>query len=299
MATSRRTLLKTLSLATTGLAIAGANTALGAAASGTADSTNPPLKGNIKHSVARWTFDDLSIAELCALVKQIGFNAIDLCGPDDWPTLKQHGVYSSLCNGAELNLTDGWCDKRFHEELIQRYHRHIDLVADAGYKSLICFSGNARGIPPIQGMANAIEGLKQVLPHAEQRGITLVMELFNTKVEHPDYMACNSEWGVSLCRSLGSPNFKLLYDIYHMQIMEGDVIRTIRNNYQYFGHYQTAGVPGRHELDETQELYYPAIARAVLESGFKGYFGQEFMPTAKTKAGRAQALKQAIQLCDV
>lgn len=257
------------------------------------------LKGNINHSVSRWTYQDLSIEELCKLVKQLGFGAIDLVGPDDWPVLKKYGIDSSMCNGAELNLEDGWGDSKFHEALIERYHRHIDLVADAGYTNLVCFSGNKRGMTPEEGLNNAEAGLKNILPHAQERGVVLQMELFNSKINHPDYFADNSAWGIELCKRLNSPNFKLLYDIYHMQIMEGDIIRTITDQHQYFGHYHTAGVPGRHEIDETQELYYPAIAKAILATGFKGYLAQEFVPSPESIDGKIESLKNAIRICDV
>lgn len=257
------------------------------------------LKGNIRHSVSRWTYGDLSITELCQLVKQLGFAAIDLVGPEDWPILQQHGIDASMCNGAEINLTDGWSNPQFHPELIQRYRRHIDLVAAAGYKNLICFSGNARGMDRETALQHAVKGLSQILPQAQQRGVVLQMELFNSKVDHPDYLADSSVWGIELCKRLKSDNFKLLYDIYHMQIMEGDIIRTIRDHHQYFGHYHTAGVPGRHEIDESQELYYPAIAKAILATGFSGYLAQEFIPTPTTAAGRVASLAQAIRICDV
>lgn len=257
------------------------------------------LKGRVNHSVARWTFGDLSIEELCILVKKLGFAAIDLVGPEDWPVLKRYGIDSSMCNGAEPNLEDGWCDKQFHDDLVERYTRQIELVAEAGYTNLILFSGNRRGISEEQGLQNAVAGLRRVLPLAEAKGVVLFMELFNSKIDHPDYMADNSAWGVELCRRLGSSNFSLLYDIYHMQISEGDIIRTIRDNIQYFGHFHTAGVPGRHEIDDSQELYYPAIAKAIVESGFEGYLSQEFMPTPNTPEGREQSLRDAIHICDV
>jgi hydroxypyruvate isomerase len=257
------------------------------------------LKGNINHAVARWTYQDLSIEELCQLVKKIGFSAIDLVGPEDWHVLKKYGIDSSMCNGAELNLEDGWCDPRFHDDLIARYRRHIDLVADAGYTNLILFSGNRRGMSDDECWDNAVAGLKQILPYAEKRGVVLFMELFNSKVNHPDYVADNSAWAIELCKRLGSKNFSLLYDIYHMQIMEGDIIRTIRDNIQYFGHFHTAGVPGRHEIDDSQELNYPAIAKAIVDAGFKGYVSQEFIPSAQSIGGRAQALSNAIRICDV
>lgn len=257
------------------------------------------LKGNINHSVSRWTYGDLSIEELCQLVKSIGFGAIDLCGPDDWPVLKKYGLDSSMCNGAELNLTDGWADTAFHKDLVQRYTKLIPEVADAGYKNLVCFSGSKRNLSAEQGLENAVTGLQKILPLAKKHKVVLQMELLNSKVDHPDYLADNSAWGIALCKRLDSPNFKLLYDIYHMQIDEGDVIRTIKNNHSYFGHYHTAGVPGRHEIDDSQELNYGAIALAIKETGFSGYLAQEFIPSPVSKAGRAQSLKQAIHICDV
>ena len=204
-----------------------------------------------------------------------------------------------MCNGAELNLVDGWIHTQFHDELVERYLRHIDLVASAGYTNLICFSGNARGLSSEQGLENALAGLRRIMPAAEKKGVVIQMELFNSKVDHPDYMADNSAWGISLCKALNSEKFKLLYDIYHMQINEGDIIRTIKDNHQYFGHYHTAGVPGRHEIDDTQELNYPAIARAITDIGFKGYLAQEFIPTPKDRLGKIASLKNAVQICDV
>ena len=294
----RRELLKQLAAGAIGASVLGSGLFLSGAASA-APATAGALKGNIRHSVSRWTYGDLSIEELCLLVKSLGFTAIDLVGPEDWPTLKKHGVDSSMCNGAELNLVDGWSDPKFHPQLIERYLKHIDLVAEAGYKNLICFSGNARGMDRETALQNAVTGLKQILPHAEKRGVVLQMELFNSKVDHPDYLADGSAWAIELCKRLNSQNFKLLYDIYHMQIMEGDIIRTIKDNHQYFGHYHTAGVPGRHEIDDSQELNYVAIASAIRDIGFTGYLAQEFVPTPKTKEGRAQSLAQAIRICDV
>lgn len=259
----------------------------------------PNLKGNINHSVCQWSYGFLSLDELCLLVKKLGFGAIDLIGPKDWPTLKKHGIDSSMCNGAQINLIKGWNDKQYHSTLIKNYLEHIELVAAAGYKNLICFSGNRNGMDDGVGLKNCVEGLKQIMSLAEKKGVIIQMELFNSKVDHKDYMADKSAWGVELCKQLGSPNFKLLYDIYHMQINEGDVIRTIKNNHQYFGHYHTAGVPGRHEIDETQELFYPAIMKAIVETGFKGYVAQEYIPTGKDSKEKIAALKKAIKICDV
>jgi hydroxypyruvate isomerase len=254
------------------------------------------LKGNINHSVCRWTFEQLSIEELCVLVKKIGFSAIDLVEPKDFPILKKYGIYSSMCTGAHISLTEGWNETKYHGILINNYLRYIDLVADAGYKNLICFSGNRNGMTNEKGMENCVVGLKQIMDKAEKRDVIIQMELFNSKVNHPDYMADSSSWGIELCKQLGSENFKLLYDIYHMQIMEGDIISTIKKNHNYFGHYHTAGVPGRNEIDDSQELFYPAIMKAIVETGYKGYVAQEFMPLAKDKNA---TLKKAIQICDI
>ena len=257
------------------------------------------LKGNINHSVCRWTYNFLPLDELCTVANKIGLKAIDLIGPKEWNVLKSHGLDSSMCNGAEISLTEGWNHTEYHSTLIKNYTDHINLVADAGYKNLICFSGNKKGMDDETGLKNCVDGLKQIMALAEKRGVIIQMEVFNSKVNHPDYMADNTKWTIELCKRLGSPNFKILYDIYHMQISEGDIIATIKKNHEYFGHYHTAGVPGRHEIDDTQELFYPAIIKAVLDTGFKGYLAQEFIPTATTKEDKIKALKKAVKLCDV
>jgi hydroxypyruvate isomerase len=257
------------------------------------------FKGNINHSVCRWTFNFLKIEELCAVVKKIGFSAIDLVGPTDWPVLKQNGIYSSMCNGAEINLVDGWSHTEFHSTLIKNYTEHIDLVAKAGYKNLICFSGSRRGMDDETGLKNCTDGLKKIIGLAEKNNVILHMELLNSKVDHKDYMCDRSKWGVELVKRIGSPNLKLLYDIYHMQIDEGDVIRTIRDNKQYFGHYHTGGIPGRHIIDETQELYYPAVMKAIIETGFTDYVAQEFVPTGNDNDEKIKQLKKAVKICDV
>jgi hydroxypyruvate isomerase len=254
------------------------------------------LKGNIKHSVCRWTYDFLSLDELCKAVKEIGFSAIDLVGPKDWPTLKKYEVYSSMCNGAEISLTEGWNDKQYHPTLIKNYTEHIKLVADAGYKNLICFSGNRRGLADEIGLRNCAEGLQKILPIAEKNGVVIHMELLNSRIDHPDYMCDKTAWGVQLCKRVSSPYFKLLYDIYHMQIDEGDVIRTIKNNHGFIGHYHTGGVPGRNEINDEQELNYRAIMRAIKETGFNDYVAQEFLPLKQDKVA---SLKAAIIICDV
>ncbi|WP_448633160.1 hydroxypyruvate isomerase family protein [Pedobacter panaciterrae] len=201
-----------------------------------------------------------------------------------------------MCNGAEISIPDGWNDPKFHATLIKNYSEMIPKVAEAGYKQLICFSGNRRGKDDETGLKNCVEGLKQILPIAEKHNVVVVMELLNSKVNHGDYQCDNTPWGVELCKRLGSENFKLLYDIYHMQIDEGNVISTITNNHQYISHYHTAGVPGRNEIDDTQELFYPAIIKAIVATGFKGYLAQEFIP--KSKDGM-KSLREAVNICDV
>jgi hydroxypyruvate isomerase len=258
------------------------------------------LKGNINHSVCSWTYNFLPLSSMCEMVKGMGLTAIDLLAPKDWPTIQQNGITCSMCYTAgKISLTEGWNKPANHEWLIKDFTEAIPLVAKAGYKNLICFSGNRNGMDDETGLKNCVDGLKKIMSLAESNGVIIQMELFNSKVDHKDYMCDKSAWGVELCKRLGSPNFKLLYDIYHMQINEGDIIRTIKTNHQYFGHYHTAGVPGRHEIDETQELHYPAIMKAIVATGFKGYVAQEFIPTGTTSADKIAGLEKAIKICDV
>lgn len=262
---------------------------------GNPSNQNRKLKGNINHSVSRWCFDDIPLDSFLKQIKKFGINAIDLVGPDDWSILQKHNIDCSMCNGAEISLTEGWNDPKYHEELIDRYLKMIPLVAENGYKNLICFSGNRREMDDQTGLKNCVDGLRQIMPTAEKHGVIVQMELFNQQ-DHPDYMCDSTAWGVALCKAIGSDHFKLLYDIYHMQIQEGNIIDTIRKYHTYFGHYHTAGVPGRGEIDQTQELNYSAIAKAVAETGFNGYFSQEFVPKSENKMA---SLKEAIMICDV
>lgn len=261
-----------------------------------ANKISEQLKGNINHSVCRWCYPDLSLEELCQVAKEFGLIGIDLIGPQGWDILKKYNLTSTMCNGAEISLTEGFNDSQYHSVLIDNYLKHIELVANAGFVNLICFSGNKKGMDDETGLQNCIKGLQKILPLAEKLGVVIQMELFNSKINHPDYMCDNTKWGIELCKRLDSPNFKLLYDIYHMQISEGDIIRTITNNHQYFGHYHTAGVPGRNEIDETQELFYPAIMKAIVDTGYKGVVAQEFIPKSKTPL---DSLKKSILICDV
>lgn len=290
----RRKLIQSLGLGTAGLVFSGEGFAAEQLLS------EVSLKGNINHSVCSWTYNFLPLEEMCKMVKQLGFGAIDLLAPKDWPVIQKAGIFCSMCYTAgKISLTEGWNNKNNHGWLIKDFEEAIPLVAKAGYKNLICFSGNRNGMDDETGMNNCAEGLKKIIGLAEKNNVIIQMELFNSKVDHKDYMCDKSKWGVELCKKIGSENFKLLYDIYHMQINEGDVIRTIQDNHQYFGHYHTAGVPGRHEIDESQELFYPAIMRAIVATGFKDYVAQEFIPTGKTNEEKIKALKKAIKICDV
>ena len=193
-------------------------------------------------------------------------------------------------------IEKAWNRPEYHDTLVKIYEAHLKASAKVGAKQVICFSGNRDGMDDEVGMKNCADGLKRILPLAEKLGLTVVMELLNSKVNHKDYMCDHSAWGAGLCEMIGSENFKLLYDIYHMQIMEGDVIATIRKNHRYFSHYHTGGVPGRNEIDETQELYYPAIMRAIVATGYQGFVGQEFQPARKDVLA---SLRQGVEICDV
>ena len=290
---NRRSLLKQLTVGTAALSVSGSIPGF-AAELGHVKSV--ALNGNINHAVCRWCFSQMTVDQLCVESKKLGIKGIDLVGPSDWDTVKKHGLYSSMCNGAEINLVDGWNDPAFHPTLIKNYSEMIPKVSAAGYKNLICFSGSKRGKTDEEGWANCVKGLQQVLPIAEKHGVVLVMELLNSKVDHKDYQCDNTPWGVELCKRLSSEHFKLLYDIYHMQIDEGNVIDTIKKNHQYIAHYHTAGVPGRNEIDDSQELHYPAIMRAIYETGHTGFVAQEFIPKRPDKI---DSLKQGITICDI
>ena len=290
---SRRNLIKNIAIGASAVIAAPAFSF----ASQTETNKNFRLKGNINHSVSRWTFNYLSLDELCEAVKKLGFNAIDLVKPKDWPTLQQHGIYSSMCyTDGDNNLNKGLNNPIYHENLIKEYLETIPIMAKAGYKNLICFTGKREGMDDETGMKNCMDALKKILPFAEKNGVTMVMELLNSKIDHKDYMCNHVEWGAELCKRISSDNFKLLFDIYHMQIQQGDIIRNIRDYHQYIAHYHTGGIPGRHEINDTQELYYPAVMKAIVETGFKGYVAQEFVPTKKNKL---DSLKEAIKICDV
>jgi hydroxypyruvate isomerase len=254
------------------------------------------LKNNINHSVCQWCYNDIPLDRLCEAAKGMGIKSIDLLNPDQWPTAQKHGLTCAMAYASGLGLTKGFNDLTFHEQLLKDYSTNIPKAAAAGFKNVICFSGNANGLSSDQGLENCARGLEPVLKIAAKNNIQVCMELLNSKVDHKDYQCDHTAWGIKLCEKLGSPNFKLLYDIYHMQIMEGDVMATIKKYNAYIAHYHTGGVPGRHEIDDSQELYYPAIMRAIVENGFKGFVAQEFIPKRPDKLA---SLKQGVEICDI
>jgi len=254
------------------------------------------LKGNINHSVCRWCYNTIPLEDLCVAAKEIGLKSIELVSPNEWSILKKHGLDCAMPQGAGMGIERGFNDPNNHDALVKSYEEVIPQVAAAGYKQIICFSGNRRGMDDETGIENCVKGLKRLMPIAEKHNVIMCMELLNSKVNHKDYHADHTAWGAEVCKRVGSENIKLLYDIYHMQIMEGDVIATIREFHPYISHYHTGGVPGRNEIDESQELYYPAIMQAILETGYKGYVGQEFIPKRPDKIA---SLKQGVEICDV
>ena len=258
--------------------------------------TKTMLKGNINHSVCRWCYDSTPFEELCKAAKAMGIKSIDLTGPEEWPMMKKYGLHCAMPWGAGMGIEKGFNDVANHAELFKSYETHIPKVAAAGYDKLICFSGNRKSISDEQGLENCAIGLKMLMPIAEKYKVTLVMELLNSKVDHKDYQADHTAWGAALCDKLGSEYFKLLYDIYHMQIMEGDIIATINKYHKHIAHYHTGGVPGRNEIDERQEIFYPAVMKAILATGFKGYVAQEFIPK---DAKPLESLRKSIAICDI
>ena len=289
---SRRTFIRSSSLIAAGT-VAGTLARAGRAV--TVDDVERVVKnGRINQSVSKWCYGRFSVEEMCVIVKKMGLNAIDLLGPNDFPTLKKHGLACSMINTH--GLTKGLNRKENHEECLEKIRTAIDAAAEYGYPNVISFPGNREGMPDEVGVENSVIGLKKIAGYAEKKGVTICLEYLNSKVNHKDYMFDHMAWGVEVCKKVGSPNVKILYDIYHAQIMEGDIIRTLRDNKEYIGHYHTGGNPGRNEIDETQELYYPAIMRAIVETGFKGYVAHEFVPKNRDQIA---SLAYAVRICDV
>lgn len=282
---SRRTLIRSASVIAAG-AVAGPTLAR----AGTADIKRIVKNGRINQSASRWCYRKLTLDRLCQAGAKMGLKGIDLLGPNDFPTLKKHGLVCTMTSGGgSVN------DKKKHPQAIAGITRCIEANAEYGYRNVIAMSGGRNGIPDDVGIENAVEVLKKVAGLAEKKKVNICIEYLNSKVDHRGYMFDNMAWGVEVCNRVGSPNVKILYDIYHAQIMEGDIIRTIRTHKDLIGHYHTGGNPGRNEIDDTQELCYPAIMRAIVESGFTGYVAHEFVP----KRDPLTSLAQAIEICDV
>jgi len=253
------------------------------------------MKGHIHHSVCKWCYPKVELETLAQWGKGNGLGSIELLEIQDIPKIQKHGLTCAMVSGIPGGITKGLNRLENHDKIVEWVEMAAPKVANLGCQNIICFSGNRQGQSNEEGIKNCAIGLKRLMPIAEKHKVTLVMELLNSKVDHADYQCDHTAWGVDLCKAVGSDRFKLLYDIYHMQIMEGDVIATIKKSAPYIAHYHTGGVPGRHEIDETQEVFYPAIIRAIAETGYKGFVAQEFIP----KKDPLTSLKQGVTICDV
>ncbi len=285
---NRRTALKNTALGLGSLSLGKAIAATDAAASGPLAQTH--------HSTCKWCYDSVPLEELCERGQDIGLKSVELLTVKDWPTLKKYGMTCAMGTLDAFSIENGWNEPANHEKLQEAYTVAIKDAADHGIPNLIVMSGNRRNMNDYDGMVNCAVGLRPLVKLAGDAGVTLQMELLNSKVNHPDYMCDHTKWGVALTEMIGSDRFKLLYDIYHMQIMEGDVIATIQKYHDYIGHYHTGGVPGRHEINDSQELNYPAIVRAIHETGFEGFIAQEYLPTYDDKI---KALAEGLRICEV
>jgi hydroxypyruvate isomerase len=254
------------------------------------------LKYRINHSVCKWCYGSIPLEEFCQAGKRIGLQSVELLVVDDFPTLKKHDLICAMVSGVPGGITEGLNRVEHHDKIVDFFERTTPIVADHGYPNIICFSGNRKGMSDEQGLENCAIGLKRIAPIAEKYKVNVCMELLNSKHDHHDYMCDHTPWGVELVKRVGSERFKLLYDIYHMQIMEGDMIATIRENHQYIAHYHTGGVPGRAEIDQTQEINYPAVMKAIIDTGFKGFCAQEFIPK---RPDPLASLQQGVEICDV
>jgi len=268
--------------------------ALGASAPLGLAQTKAVQKGRLKQSVCRWCYRDMPLEELAANAAAMGLVAVDLLDEAEWPVVAKHGLICSLGQGI-CTIPDGLNVKANHAQIEANFRRLLPSAKKHGVPNMICFSGNRRDVSDEEAWDNCALLLNNVKAQAEDLGVTIVMELLNSKVNHKDYHCDKTLWGVELVKRVGSPRFKLLYDIYHMQIMEGDVIRTIRDNFDSIAHFHTGGNPGRHEIDETQELTYKAIALAIVDLNYQGYYAHEFIPTRDPMT----SLREATVLCDV
>ena len=252
-------------------------------------------KGRLKQSVSRWCYGKIPMPEFCKAVAAMGLTAIDLLGEADWPVVRDYGLICSMGNGGGGSIPDGLNVKANHDNIVRNFERLIPKAKALQVPNVITFFGNRRGMSDEEATANCIEGLNRVKKIGEENGVTICVELLNSKIDHKDYQGDRSRFGVEIVKAVASPRVKLLYDIYHMQIMEGDLIRTIRENHEYFAHFHTGGVPGRHELDGTQEVDWRAVATAIADLKFEGYFAHEFVPTRDPLT----SLREAVVLCDV
>ena len=294
---NRRSALKGVVLSAAGIGIAPAIAACKTTKIEENSATIPnKLLGNIKHSACRWCYQGMSLEQLTEEAKEIGLKSIELLNPNEWDTVLSRGLECAISFGSSLGIPKGFNDIKNHEQLYNDYKTLLPLAAEKGIKQVICFSGNRNGISDEQGLENCAIGLDKVAKIAQKYNVKLVMELLNSKVNHPDYQCDHTAWGVALAEKLGNPNFTLLYDIYHMQIMEGDVIATIQKYHKYISHYHTGGVPGRNEINETQELNYKAIINAIKATGYNDYVAQEFIPT---RPSLMESLKEGVLICDI
>ena len=254
----------------------------------------PPSASRLKQSVSRWCYGKIPLDDLCAAAKKIGYRSVELLDPGDYDAPRRHGLVCAMSNGFG-RIEVGFNRADNHDKLVADAERMIPLAAAASVPNIVCFSGNRGGMSDGEGIANCIAGFKRVTPTAERHGVTLCLELLNSKVDHKDYQCDHTAWGVQVIQGVASPRLKLLYDIYHMQIMEGDVIATIRANAPHIAHFHTGGVPGRNEIDDTQELNYRRVMQAIADLGFTGYVAQEFVP----KRDPITSMRQAFEICDV
>ncbi len=297
----RRQVINNLAAAATGVALHSCKTQDGIVDTGgknlVVSEESPSSFGSlVNHSVCKWCYHSIPLEEFADRCKDMGISSIELLNPDEWDTVLSRGLQVGISNGSPLGITKGWNDRSLHNKLRDDIRSIIPQAAEKGVPQIIVFSGNRGNISDDEGLDACAEGLAPVVRMAEREGVQIVMELLNSRLNHPGYMCDHTEWGVKLVEKIGSPAFKLLYDIYHMQIMEGDIIKTIQVNSKYIGHYHTGGVPGRNEIDNTQELYYPAIIKAIVETGFGGFIAQEFIPT---KDDALASLRQGIDICDI
>ena len=290
---SRRAALRTLGGSAAALA---ATATLAPRMKAAEPSASTKLKGRIHHSVCRWCYAKIPLDDLCQAARQIGLQSVELLEVKDFPTLRKHGLTCAMVTGVPGMIGSGLNRLENHDPIVQFFEQTIPAAAEFGAPNVICFSGNRKGMSDEQGLDHCAAGLKRIAPLAEKHKVTVCMELLNSKRNHKDYMCDHTAWGVELCKRVGSERFKLLYDIFHMQIMEGDLCDTIREHHEFIAHYHTGGVPGRAEIDNTQEINYPAVMKKVLETGFKGFVAQEFVPK---RSDPIASLRQGVELCDI